>query len=68
MPRAKFAESARTYMHAVDLVAGDFNGDRRIDLAYIDGWTQCDSCRNSSSSFLVRLPDGKPSSLPFGRH
>jgi hypothetical protein len=25
-----------------DLVAGDFNGDGRIDLAYIDGCTQCD--------------------------
>jgi hypothetical protein len=48
-----------------DLVAGDFNGDGRIDLAYIDGCTQCDPSSeqlfilsNTTSGWKAKQPAG----------
>jgi hypothetical protein len=48
-----------------DLVAGDFNGDGRIDLAYIDGCTQCDISSeqlfilaNTTSGWKAKQPAG----------
>ena len=48
-----------------DLVAADFNGDGRIDLAYIDGCTQCDPSSeqlfvlsNTTSGWKPKRPAG----------
>jgi hypothetical protein len=48
-----------------DLVAGDFNGDERIDLAYIDGCTQCDPSSeqlfvlsNTTAGWQAKRPAG----------
>jgi FG-GAP-like repeat len=48
-----------------NLVAGDFNGDRRIDLAYIDECAQCDISEeelfilaNTTSGWVAKMPTG----------
>src|ERR1700759_1966514 len=47
------------------LVAGDFNGDRRIDLAYVDECAQCDVSEeelfilaNTTSGWVAKMPTG----------
>ena len=47
------------------LVVGDFNGDRRIDLAYIDACTQCSVSEeelfilaNTTSGWVPKMPTG----------
>ena len=47
----------------LDLVAGDFNGDGRIDLAYIDGCAQCSVSEEELFILANTTADGRPSSL-----
>ncbi len=47
------------------LVAGDFNGDRRIDLAYLDSCTQC-SVSQEMLYILSNTTTGWQTKQPFG--
>lgn len=47
------------------VVAGDFNGDRRIDLAYIDSCAQC-SVSQEEIYVLSNTPTGWQPKQPFG--
>jgi hypothetical protein len=48
-----------------DLVAGDFNGDGRIDLAYIDGCAQC-SVSEEELFILANTTSGWEPKMPTG--
>ncbi len=53
-----------------NVVAGDFNGDKRIDLAYIDECAQCDPSSevlfvlaNTTSGWVAKMPSGGTGSV-----
>jgi hypothetical protein len=48
-----------------NLVAGDFDGDGRIDLAYIDGCAQCD-VSEEELFILANTPSGWQTKMPAG--